>query len=122
MSRGKDKSRIETLNIKNLYKLINDDRLYGYREFCRILEIPILNAGSASQQKQLRELNMICEYEKDGNKYRFIKIRSEDELVFYNERAIYAPLIKYIISEKFLTNECKDMMIDGILYITMSKL
>lgn len=119
---SKSKSHIESLNINGLYNLINSDKLYGYREFCRILEIPILSSGSASQDKQLKELSMICEYEKENRKYHFIRMRTEDEIMLYNERAIYSPLIEYIISEKFCSEQCSDKMVDGILFLSMPQL
>ena len=115
-------SYISTLNAENLLFLIDSNKLYGYREFCRILQIPVLSSGSNGQTKQLKELSMICEYEKENRKYRFIRLRDQDEIMLFNERAIYSPLIEYIISEKFCSDVCDEYKNDGILFISMSQL
>lgn len=115
-------SYIDTLNAENLMFLIDSNKLYGYREFCRILQIPVLSSGSNSQTKQLKELSMICEYEKENRKYRFIRLRDQDEIMLFNERSIYAPLIEYIISEKFCSVACENFKVDGILFMSMPQL
>lgn len=119
---SKSESHLEDLNKDKLNELIESNQLYGYREFCRILGIKILPSGSTSQFKQLKELSMICEYEKQNRKYDFIRMRTKDEIILYNERAIYSPLIEYIVSEKFCTTECREKMEDGILYLSMPEL
>lgn len=117
-------TRLEGLDWDALQKLVKTDKLYGYREFCRILNLKILGSGSSSQLKQLNELSMICEYEKVNSKYRFLRMRSSDEITLYKERSVFTPLIEYCLSEKFLNmKKNNDLHIqNGILFFSMSNL
>ena len=56
--KSKKKNWLDGLNPEGFYKLINSDKLYGYREFCRILGIPIAPSGSNSQSRQLDMINI----------------------------------------------------------------
>lgn len=117
-------TRLEGLNWKALEELTQTDKHYGYREFCRLLNLKIMGSGSSSQLRQLNELSMICEYEKVNSKYHFIRMRSDDEIVLYKERSVFTPLIEYCLSEKFLQlKQSNDVNFqDGILFFSMSTL
>lgn len=124
MQRQSVDTRLNGLNWDKLEELIQTDKLYGYREFCRLLDLQIMSSGSGSQLRQLNELSLICEYEKINSKYRFIRMRNEDEIMLYKERSIYTPLIEYCLSEKFLELQHQNDINfqDGILYFSMSTL
>lgn len=118
---SREKSHIESLDWEKLEEITGNNTLYGYREFCRLLNIPIKSSGSGSQIKQLNELSMVCEYEKTNTKYKFIRMRNQDEIMLYRERSSFTPLIEYCLTEKFLElNEKDDVNIqNGILFFSM---
>lgn len=113
------KTHIENINIDVLRHMTQEDRTYGYSEFCKLLNIPHLSSGSNSQIKQLNELSMICEYEKVNTKYNFIRMREENEIFLYQERSQYTPLIEYALTEKFLEANLKH---GEILFASMRQL
>lgn len=120
--RSKKKNWLEGLNPEMFYKLINSDKLYGYREFCRILEIPIAPSGSTSQSRQLDMINMLCEYEKEGSKFKFIRVRNEQDIEVFQKQLGYTQLFKYSLMQAFSCEEFQKNIQDGILFITMPKL
>ena len=69
----KDKCRIEKLNKEKLQELIDSGCEYSYAKFCPILGIDRFTGNV--KEKQLKELEAICEIEKNGTKYRFIRMR-----------------------------------------------
>lgn len=117
-------SRLDGLNMIALAELIESGKYYGYKEFCTNLGIKPLKSGSDSQIRQLNELDMICEYEKFKTKYKFIRLRNENEIILHKERSIFTPLIEFCLSEKFLEakNEDKQNYKDGLLYFSISQL
>lgn len=121
---SREKSHIEALNWEKLQELIDTDRLYGYTEFCRLLNIPVKSSGSGSQIKQLSELSMVCEYEKINTKYKFIRMRNRDEIMLYKERSTFTPLIEFALTEKFLSLSASNdkNMKDGILFFSMGNI
>lgn len=121
--RGKKRDWLEGLNPDAFYKLINSDKLYGYREFCRILGIPIVASGTNSQLKQLDMINMLCEYEKENSKFRFIRMRDASDIDLFVRGSSYAYLIKCSLAQYLLSdNYSADKFVDGALFLTMSKL
>lgn len=120
--KSKKKDWLEGLKPEAFYKLINSDKLYGYREFCRILGIPIAPSGSTSQFRQLDMINMLCEYEKENSKFRFIRMRDERDIEVFQHQATYTHLIKCSLAKALLNEETQGKFINGILYITMPKL
>lgn len=90
------------LNWTRLQELTKTNELYTYREMCKLLNLKTFSSGSKGQLQQLSELGMICEYEKVNRKYRFLKMRTQDEILLYNERTTFTALIEYCLSEKFL--------------------
>ena len=120
--RSKKKNWLEGLNPEMFYKLINSDKLYGYREFCRILGIPIAPSGSNSQFRQLDMINMLCEYEKEGNKFKFIRVRNEQDIEVFQKQLGYTQLFKYSLMQAFSCEEFQKNVQDGMLFITMPKL
>ena len=117
----KRQNELETLDMDKLRYLTTTDKLYGYRELCRIVHLPIKSSGSNSQIKQLGALSNVCEYEKIGSKYKFIHMRSPEEIQLYESRATFTPLVEYCLSEKFLDlSESKNQYYhDGIIYLSM---
>lgn len=115
---------LEGIDIDALLELIESPKTYGYREFCRLLNIAICPSGSNSQIKQLNELSMICEYEKIRRKYNFISLRTADEITLYNQKALYIPLIELCLAEKFIKLKDKqdNNFQNGILYFSLSTL
>jgi hypothetical protein len=120
--RSKQKNWLEGLNPDAFYRLINSNRLYGYREFCRVLEIPIASSGSNSQLKQLNMINMLCEYEKEGSKFKFIRVRNEQDIEVFQEQLAYTQLFKYSLMRAFSQEDFQKNIQDGMLFITMPKL
>lgn len=118
----KKKNWLEGLNPEAFYKLINSDKLYGYREFCRILNIPIAGSGTNSQSRQLDMINMLCEYEKEGSKFKFIRVRNEQDIEVFQEQLAYTQLFKYSLTQAFSQEEFQKNIQDGMLFITMPKL
>lgn len=112
----KDKSPLENLDKEKLQELIDSGREYSYAKFCPIIGLQRLTSNS--KEKQLKELESICEIEKNGTKYRFVRMRDEDEIVLFNERTKYLPfignLLSEIILEKIEMGECEN----GIYYLT----
>lgn len=125
MKTNYNKDWLQGIKYENLTYLIQSDKLYGYREFCRILNIPICPSGSNSQIRQLNELSMICEYEKINHKYNFISLSTEDEIKLYNHRSVYITLIELCLLEKFLEfqeKETDNNFQHGILFFSLSTL
>lgn len=112
----RDKCHLENLNKEKLQELIDSDKDYSYAKFCPMLGLQRLTSNS--KEKQLKELEAICEIEKNGTKYRFIRMRNEDEIILFNERVKYLPfignLLSEIILEKIERGECEN----GIYYLT----
>lgn len=120
--KNKKKNWLEGLNPEMFYKLINSDKLYGYREFCRILGIPIAGSGTNSQSRQLDMINMLCEYEKEGSKFKFIRVRNEQDIEVFQKQLGYTQLFKYSLMQAFSQEEFQKNIQEGILFITMPKL
>lgn len=118
----KRKNWLEGLKPEAFYKLINSDKLYGYREFCRILNIPIAGSGTNSQSRQLEMINMLCEYEKEGSKFKFIRVRNEQDIEVFQEQLSYIQLFKYSLTQAFSQEEFQKNIQDDMLFITMPKL
>lgn len=97
--RGKDLMTLDSLDYEALNRLIEEKKEITYRQLCQELNIPQLNGNS--KVKQLNQLDGICEYEKRNTKYIFLRMRDTEERFLFNNRAIYAPYIEYIISELF---------------------
>lgn len=112
----KDKCHIKNLDRDKLQELIDSGREYRYTEFCPKIGLERLQGDS--KIKQLNELGAICEYEKNKTKFKFIKLRSEDEIILYNERSKYVPLIEYLLIEFLLDKNERGECHDGIYYIT----
>lgn len=112
----KDKNRLKGIKLDKLQELIDSGRLYRYVEFCPIIGIERLQGDS--KIKQLTELNAICEYEKENTKFKFIRMRSEDEIVLYNERSKYTPIIEYLLTEYLLDKVEKGECENGIYFLT----
>lgn len=112
----KDKCRIENIDLDKLQKLIDSKHTYRYVEFCSLLGLEKLQGNS--KIKQLSELNAICEYEKEGTKFRFIRIRSQNEIVLYDARSKYIPFIECILIDMLLDKIEKGECHNGIYYIT----
>ena len=112
----KNKCRIEKLDKEKLQELIDSGCEYSYAKFCPILGLDRFTGNV--KEKQLKELEAICEIEKNGTKYRFVRMRDEDEIILFNERAKYLPfignLLSEIILEKIKDGECEN----GIYYLT----
>ena len=112
----RDKCHIENIDMEKLQKLIDSGRTYRYVEFCPMIGLEKLQGDS--KIKQLAELGAICEYEKESTKFKFIRLRSDDEIVLYNERSKYTPLIENLLLEFLLKKieygECEN----GIYYTT----
>ena len=120
--RSKKKDWLEGLKPEAFYKLINSDKLYGYREFCRILGIPIAPSGSTSQIRQLDMINMLCEYEKENSKFRFVRMRDERDIELFRCNTSYSYLIKCALAQTLLTSNYADKLVDGALFLTMPKM
>lgn len=118
----KKQNELESLDIDKLRYLTKTDRVYGYRELCRILHLPIKHSGSNAQIKQLGALSNICEYEKVNSKYKFLHMRTDEEIALFQERATFTPLIECCLTDKFieLTQQQNQYYQDGILYLSMS--
>lgn len=112
----KDKNRLKGIKLDKLQELIDSGRLYRYVEFCPIIGIERLQGDS--KIKQLAELNAICEYEKENTKFKFIRMRSDDEIVLYNERSKYTPIIEYLLTEYLLDKVEKGECENGIYFLT----
>lgn len=112
----KDKCHIENLDRDKLQELIDSGREYRYTEFCPKIGLERLQGDS--KIKQLNELGAICEYEKNKTKFKFIKMRSEEEIVLYNERSKYIPIIEYLLIEFLLDKNERGECEGGIYYFT----
>lgn len=124
MKRNSIDTRLEGMDWDALERLTQTDNLYGYREFCRLVGLKIQSSGSNMQIRQLNELSMVCEYEKVNSKYRFVRMRTADEIMLYKERSIFTPLIEYCLSEKFLQLRQQDdpNFQDGVLFFSIGSL
>jgi hypothetical protein len=100
--------------------MIDSKELYTYKEVCELLNIPFLKGNS--QIKQLRELLVLCDYEKQGHKYDFIRLRSDTEMISYDNRTSYAPYIEYWLSDAFSKNKFRDKLSNGVMFISMRDL
>lgn len=120
--KSKKKDWLEGLKPEAFYKLINSDKLYGYREFCRALGIPIAPSGSTSQLRQLDMINMLCEYEKENSKFRFVRMRDERDVELFRCKPSYSYLIKCSLAQVLLTSDYSDKLVDGALFLTMPKM
>lgn len=118
----KKQNELDSLDLDKLKYLTKTDKVYGYRELCRILHLPIKHSGSNAQIKQLGALSNICEYEKVNSKYKFIRMRTDEEIELFQERATFTPLIECCLTDKFitLTEQHSHYYQDGILYLSMS--
>lgn len=112
----KDKCHIENLDIDKLQKLIDSKRDYRYSEFCPMIGLQRLQGDS--KIKQLAELGAICEYEKNKTRFKFIRLRTEDEIILYNERSKYTPLMECMLMELLLEKIDKGECEKGIFYMT----
>lgn len=120
----KKQNELESLDLDKLRYLTKTDKVYGYRELCRILHLPIKHSGSNAQIKQLGALSSVCEYEKVNSKYRFLHMRTDEEIALFQERATFTPLIECCLTDKFLTlaEQQNQYYQDGILFLSMSNM
>lgn len=118
--RGKNKNWLQGLRPNGFRELIGSKKLYRYKEVCETLGIPVLGSGTNSQIKQLDMLNMLCEYEKEKGKFRFIRIRSVEDIEVFQHQMTYTKLIKYSLAQALLKPETQERMNDGILFVPMS--
>lgn len=116
------KNWIKGINISQLEILVNSNKGYGYREFCRMLNIPICSSGSNSQLKQLKQLSTLCEMHKEQHKYYFLRIRKDTEIYIYDKRSKYKDLIGYCLLEYYLTKQNTSYMIKDWLFCSNSQL
>lgn len=103
MSVANKKDNLEhltTLNIEGLKKLVESKEEISYAKFCPLINLPLLTG--ASKRSQLKALNEVCEYEKNGTKFKFLRIRDNDEIVVGRENVKYAKLIEDILSNYLL--------------------
>lgn len=105
----KEINSLQTLDYSALKQMISKKKEITYAGLCKLLNIPQLSGNS--KIKQLNQLDSICEYEKRGTKYLFLKMRSMEEMNLYNNRSIYVPYIEYIISQLFYKEGKKDNII-----------
>lgn len=91
---------LTTLNIDELKKLVESKEEISYAKFCPLINLPPLTG--ASKRSQLKALNEVCEYEKNGTKFKFLRIRDDDEIVVGRENVKYAKLIEDILSNYLL--------------------
>lgn len=112
----KNKCHIENLDREKLQDLIDSGKEYSYAKFCPIIGLDRLTGNA--KERQLKDLETICEIQKNKSKYLFVRMRNEDEIVLFNERAKYLPfignLLTEIILEKIENGECEN----GIYYLT----
>lgn len=120
--RGKNRNWLQGLRPEGFRELIRSKKLYRYKEVCNILNIPVLTSGSNSQTKQLDMLNMLCEYEKEKGKFRFIRIRSEEDIEVFRHQMTYTKLIKYSLAQALLEPETQERMNNGLLFAPMSEI
>lgn len=116
----KDKNRLEGLNCEALRQLVNSEKEYSYVQFCPM--IGIQKQSGNSKEKQLKDLNAICEIKKHGTKYQFVRMRTPDEIVLYTERAKYLPFIANILIEIILERMRSDKYGNKIYYLTTTQI
>lgn len=115
----KDKNRLGGLDYEALRKLVESGKEYSYVQFCPMIGIQ-RQAGN-SKEKQLKDLNAICEIKKNGTKYQFVRMRTSDEIVLYTERAKYLPFIANILIEIILERMRGDEYDNKIYYLTTTQ-
>lgn len=86
---------LTTLNIEGLKKLVKSKEEISYAKFCPLINLPPLTG--ASKRSQLKALNEVCEYEKNGIKFKFLRIRDDDEIVIGQKNIKYTKLIEDIL-------------------------
>lgn len=112
----KDKKHLNNLNIEKLKELIDSGKEYSYAKFCPMIGLERLQG--TSKDSQLKSLEIICEYEKVGTKYKFLRLRKEDEIVLYDDKAKYLPFIGTFMYQLFMEKERAGECTDGLYYIT----
>ena len=112
----KDKKHLNNLNIEKLKELIDSGKEYSYAKFCPMIGLEKLIGNS--KESQLKALEIICEYEKVGTKYKFLRLRKEDEIVLYDDKAKYLPFIGTFMYQLFMEKEKAGECTDGLYYIT----
>ena len=112
----KDKKHLKNLDMEKLQELIDSGKEYNYSKFCPMLGLEKLN--SHSKESQLKALEIICEYEKVGTKYKFLRLREDDEIVLYDDRAKYLPFIGTFMYQLFMEKEKAGECVNGLYYIT----
>lgn len=103
MNKSKSNTNIPNIDYGNLMKLQYDGSWITYKQLCECLNLPYLSGNS--KIKQLRELSSICEYKQDNNKYKIIKVRSNKEVLLFNNRSVYLPYIELILLSAFDKSE-----------------
>lgn len=94
---------LNNLNVDALEKLICNQTEISYAKFCPLLNLSPLTG--ASKRSQLKSLNEICEYEKNGTKFKFLRMRDADEIVIGGKNIKYTKLIENILANYLLEQQ-----------------
>lgn len=111
MNENKNIEHLHNLNIEGLADLIKQKGEISYSKFCPLIGLECMKGNS--KKSQLKALEQICEYEKVGTKFRFLRLRDEDELSLGGNQK-YSKLIEDILAT-YLINQNQDIAFFTIL-------
>ncbi len=107
MNENKNIEHLYNLNIEGLVNLIKQEKEISYSKFCPLIGLEPMKGNS--KKSQLKALEQICEYEKVGTKFKFIRLRDEGELSLGSSNTKYSGLIEDILAT-YLINQDQDIV------------
>lgn len=112
----KDKNHLENLDKVKLQELIDSNKEYSYAKFIPMIGLERLRGNA--KESQMKKLETICKYKKIGTKYKFLRMRRNDEIVVYNNKEKYLTFIGTIMVQIVLDKQKKNECDNGLYYMT----